>query len=151
MVETLPLGWFHHQRLDLKHWFSTFLSSHKTVFTVLWIGAFASVFVWLRNIVDGFSIFKRVPVRPMPKLRHVAFNLTDFGAVGDGDTLNTEAFEKVVLAISKLGKKGGGKPNVPPGRWLTTLFNLTNHMTLFLLKMLRFLGEWEEKSQKERG
>ncbi|CAL9026902.1 unnamed protein product, partial [Prunus brigantina] len=94
MLETLPLGRFLHQRLDLKHWFSTFLSSHKTLFTVLWIGAFASVFVWLRNIVDGFSIFKRVPVRARPKLRHVAFNLTDFGAMGDGDTLNTEAFEK---------------------------------------------------------
>ncbi|CAB4292896.1 unnamed protein product [Prunus armeniaca] len=70
----------------------------------------------LRNIVDGFSIFKRVPVRAMPKLRHVAFNLTDFGAVGDGVTLNTEAFEKAVLAISKLGKKGGGQPNMPHGR-----------------------------------
>ncbi|CAB4289430.1 unnamed protein product [Prunus armeniaca] len=49
-------------------------------------------------------------MRAMPKLRHVAFNLTDFGAVGDGDTLNTEAFEKAVLAITKLGKKGGGEP-----------------------------------------
>ncbi|CAL8990074.1 unnamed protein product [Prunus brigantina] len=116
MVETLPLGQFHHQRLDLKCWFSTFLSSHKTLFTVLWIEAFASVFVWQRNVVDGFSIFKRVPVRAMPKLRHVAFNLTDFGAVGDGVTLNTEAFEKAVLAISKLGKKGGCQPNVPLGR-----------------------------------
>ncbi|KAI5327356.1 hypothetical protein L3X38_026752 [Prunus dulcis] len=90
MVETLQLGWFHHQRLDLKRW----------------------------NIVDGFSIFKRVPVRAMPKLRHVAFNLTDFGAVGDGFTLNTEAFEKAVLAISKLGKKGGGQPNVLLGAGL---------------------------------
>ncbi|KAI5331174.1 hypothetical protein L3X38_021300 [Prunus dulcis] len=72
------------------------------------------VFVWERNVVDGFSVFKRVPVRAMPKLRHVAFNLTDFGAMGDGVTLNTEAFEKAMLAISKLGKKGCGQPNVPP-------------------------------------
>ncbi|KAI5324364.1 hypothetical protein L3X38_033437 [Prunus dulcis] len=140
MVETLPLGRFHHQRLDLKCWFSTFLSSHKTLFTVLWIGAFASVFVWQRNIVYGFSIFKRVLVRAMPKLRHVAFNLTDFGAVGDGVTLNTEAFEKAVLAISKLGKKGGGQPNVPLGRWLTAPFNLTSHMTLFLAEDAEILG-----------
>ncbi|VVA29972.1 PREDICTED: probable polygalacturonase [Prunus dulcis] len=118
MVETLPLGWFHHQRLDLKRWFSTFLSLHKTLFTVLWIGAFASIFVWQRNIVDGFSIFKRVPVRAMPKLRHVAFNLIDFGAVGDGVTLNTKAFEKAVLAFSKLGKKGSGQPNVLLGAGL---------------------------------
>ncbi|CAB4318486.1 unnamed protein product [Prunus armeniaca] len=145
MVETLPLGRFHHQRLDLKRWFPTFLSSHKTLFTVLWIAAFASVFVWQRNIVDGFSIFKRVPVRAMPKLRPVAFNLTDFGAVGDGVTLNTEAFEKAVLAISKLGKKGGGQLNVPPGRWLTAPFNLTSHMTLFLAEDAEILGIQDEK------
>lgn len=140
MVETLPLGRFHHHRLDLKRWFPAFLSSHKTLFTVLWIAAFASVFVWQRNIVDGFSFFKRVPARAMPRLRPVAFNLTDFGAVGDGVTLNTEAFEKAVLAISKLGKKGGGQLNVPPGLWLTAPFNLTSHMTLFLAEDAEILG-----------
>lgn len=62
----------------------------------------------------------------------MAFNLTDFGGVGDGVTLNTEAFQRAVYAISKLGKKGGGQLNVPPGRWLTAPFNLTSHMTLFL-------------------
>lgn len=76
----------------------------------------------------------------MPRLRPVAFNLTEFGAVGDGVTLNTEAFERAVLAISKLGKKGGGQLNVPPGRWLTAPFNLTSHMTLFLAEDAEILG-----------
>ncbi|KAL6220896.1 hypothetical protein ACLB2K_008649 [Fragaria x ananassa] len=144
MVETSPLGRFHHHRLDLKRWLPSFLSSHKTLFTLLWIAAFASVFVWQRNIIDGFSFFRRVPARPMPRMRPVAFNLTEFGAVGDGVTLNTEAFERAVLAISKLGKKGGGQLNVPPGRWLTAPFNLTSHMTLFLAEDAEILGLQDE-------
>jgi len=77
-------------------------------------------------------VFSRVPVRPIPKMRPLVFNLTDFGGVGDGVTLNTEAFERAVSAISKFGKKGGAQLNVPPGRWLTAPFNLTSHITLFL-------------------
>ena len=68
----------------------------------------------------------------MPALRPVVFNLTQFGGVGDGVKVNTEAFEKGVIAISKLGEKGGGQLVVPAGVWLTAPFNLTSHMTLFL-------------------
>lgn len=141
MVETVPLGRFQ-QRLELKRCVPAFLSSHKTLFTVLWIAAFASVFVWQRNAVGGgLAVFWRWgPVRPMPKLRPVAFNLTDFGGVGDGVTVNTEAFERAVSAISKLGKRGGGQLNVPPGKWLTAPFNLTSHMTLFLAEDAVILG-----------
>lgn len=62
----------------------------------------------------------------------MVFNLTDFGAVGDGVTANTEAFERAVAEIGKLARRGGGQLNVQPGRWLTAPFNLTSHMTLFL-------------------
>ena len=141
MVETLPAtGRFHHQRLDFRRWIPAFVSSHRTLFTALWVVGFLSLFVWQRNSIDGFSIFGRPVTKPIPKLRPVAFNLTDFGAVGDGVTVNTEAFERAVLAISKLGKKGGGQLNVPPGRWLTAPFNLTSHMTLFLAEDAEILG-----------
>ena len=70
----------------------------------------------------------------------MAFNLTDFGGVGDGVTLNTKAFERAVSAISKLRKKGGGQLNVPAGNWLTAPFNLTSHMTLFLAEGAVILG-----------
>lgn len=83
-------------------------------------------------MVGGILFFGRVAARPIPMMRPVAFNLTDFGGVGDGVTLNTEAFERAVSAISKFGNKGGGQLNVPPGRWLTAPFNLTSHITLFL-------------------
>ncbi|XP_011007764.1 PREDICTED: probable polygalacturonase isoform X1 [Populus euphratica] len=149
MVETIasPLtSRFNYQRLDLKRCVPAFLSSHKILFTFLWIAAFASVFLWQRNAVrGGFVAFWFGPVRPIPKLRPVAFNLTDFGAVGDGITLNTEAFERAVSAISKLARRGGGQLNVPRGKWLTAPFNLTSHMTLFLAEDAVILGIQDEK------
>ncbi len=118
------------------------ISSHRTLFTVLWVAAFASVFIWQRNIVNGFFVFGRGVTQgnPLPRLRPVVFNLTDFGGVGDGVTINTEAFERAISAISKLGKRGGAQLNVPPGRWLTAPFNLTSHMTLFLAENAVILG-----------
>ncbi|KAL5182790.1 putative polygalacturonase [Glycine soja] len=145
MVETSTLGHFHHQRLDLRRWVPAFFTSHKTLLTLLWIAAFASVFLWQRNIVGGFLVYGGIPGRPMPMLRPMAFNLTDFGGVGDGVTLNTEAFERAVSAVSKFGKKGGAQLNVPPGRWLTAPFNLTSHMTLFLAEDAVILGIDDEK------
>ena len=56
-------------------------------------------------------------------------NLKDFGAVPDGQTLNTEAFEK---AISALNKKGGGHLVVPEGLWLTGPISLKNCIDLHL-------------------
>ncbi|GAB4838089.1 hypothetical protein Ancab_027620 [Ancistrocladus abbreviatus] len=88
---------------------------------VLWIVGFASVFLWQRNIVDGLLIFRRGAAMPVPKLRPVAFNITDFGAVGDGVMDNTAAFERAVSAISKFRSRGGAQLNVPAGNWLTAL------------------------------
>lgn len=82
----------------------------------------------------------RAPLYPVPKLRPTAFNLTDFGGVGDGVTLNTEAFVRAVAQIATLGSQGGGQLNVQPGFWLTAPFNLTSHMTLFLAEGAVILG-----------
>lgn len=70
----------------------------------------------------------------------MAYNITDFGGVGDGVTLNTKAFERAVAAIARLGRRGGGQLNVPPGVWLTAPFNLTSHMTLFLAEGAEIRG-----------
>ena len=56
-------------------------------------------------------------------------NLKDFGAVGDGITLNTEAFAK---AINALVQKGGGKLVVPQGVWHTGPIVLKSHINLHL-------------------
>ncbi|CAN7002993.1 hypothetical protein IGI04_020992 [Brassica rapa subsp. trilocularis] len=143
-----------------------FLSSHKSLVTVFWIAAFASLFIWQsrgRGGGGGGASLYRVngslssvfwwtatttttssDAGEFPRLRPVSFNLTDFGAVGDGVTVNTEAFERAVYAISKLSKKGGGQLNVPPGRWLTAPFNLTSFMTLFLAEDAEILAVQDE-------
>lgn len=56
-------------------------------------------------------------------------NLKDFGAVGDGTTLCTEAFAK---AIDKLSEQGGGKLVVPGGVWFTGPIVLKSNINLHL-------------------
>ncbi|XP_073278327.1 probable polygalacturonase [Primulina huaijiensis] len=126
---------------------SNLCSTHKTFFAVLSVVFLSTMFYWQFDAsYGGFPIFRRAfPSREVPTLRQVAFNLTDFGGVGDGVTLNTEAFERAVTAISKLRGKGGGQLNVPPGNWLTAPFNLTSHMTLFLAEGAVILGIDDEK------
>lgn len=67
---------------------------------------------------------------PLLPARKLTLNVMDFGAVGDGITLNTAAFEAAVAAASDT--VGGALLLVPNGVWLTGCFNLTSHLTLFL-------------------
>jgi len=57
------------------------------------------------------------------------FNITNFGGVGDGEKLNTDAFKKAVAAISAAG---GGHLEIPPGVFMTLAFPMTSHMDLHL-------------------
>ncbi|KAK7269651.1 hypothetical protein RIF29_22385 [Crotalaria pallida] len=59
-------------------------------------------------------------------------SILEFGAVGDGKTLNTVAFQNAVFYAKSFSDKGGAKLYVPAGRWLTGSFNLTSHLTLFV-------------------
>lgn len=128
-----------HRKLEYKRLIPSFLLSHRTLLIVLWIVGFILIVVWQRTAVERLLIYRGMasPTRPIPKLRPLVFNLSDFGAVGDGVTINTKAFEK---AISEIRKQGGGQLNVEPGHWLTAPFNLTSHMTLFLAENAVILG-----------
>ena len=55
--------------------------------------------------------------------------LTDFGGVGDGMTLNTDAFAR---AIEALVQKGGGRLVVPAGIWRTGPIALQSRIELHL-------------------
>ncbi|URD77422.1 Glycosyl hydrolases family 28 [Musa troglodytarum] len=118
------------------------LLSHRILLAVLWAVLFSAVVVWQSGAVGRLGLFRRraPPPRPCPRLRPTVFNLSDFGGVGDGVTLNTQAFEKAVDAIMEFGGSGGGQLNVPPGMWLTGPFNLTSHMTLFLAEGAVIMG-----------
>ncbi|XP_058755423.1 probable polygalacturonase [Vicia villosa] len=70
--------------------------------------------------------------------------LTDFGAVGDGKTSNTKAFNSAISKLSQYSNDGGAQLIVPPGKWLTGSFNLTSHFTLFLQKDAVILASQDE-------
>lgn len=61
-------------------------------------------------------------------------SILDYGGVGDGQTLNTEAFQGAVNHLSQYASDGGAQLFVPAGKWLTGSFNLTSHFTLYLHK-----------------
>ena len=77
------------------------------------------------------NIFNDVKYNALTCRKHSAF-LTDFGAVGDGKTLNTKAFQAAIANLSQYANDGGAELIVPAGKWLTGSFNLTSHFTLFL-------------------
>ncbi|MCO5601608.1 hypothetical protein L7F22_055731 [Adiantum nelumboides] len=142
---------FSHQRSQIRRWASSISSCHRTWAFGLWLFAFISVALWQRNLIVRLASANRTTkaafdesFRTIPALRSHVFNLTQFGAVGDGKTLNTHAFEIAVSAIAEVAPLGGGQLNVPPGVWLTGPFNLTSHMTLFLAAGSVILGTQEE-------
>ncbi|KAG2721370.1 hypothetical protein I3760_02G079500 [Carya illinoinensis] len=84
---------------------------------------------------DGQCDYK-LTLEPRPH----SVSILEFGAVGDGKTLNTLAFRNAIFYLKSFADKGGAQLYVPPGRWLTGCFNLTSHLTLFLEKGAVILG-----------
>ena len=61
-------------------------------------------------------------------------SLVDFGGFGDGNTLNTKAFDRAIDELRGYASEEGGGAllYVPAGKWLTGSFTLISHFTLFL-------------------
>ena len=63
--------------------------------------------------------------------------ITDYGAVGDGKTLDTAAIQK---AIDACAAGGGGIVEVPSGTFLSGAFELKSDMCF--LQVLKLLEKW---------
>lgn len=72
---------------------------------------------------------KPMPTPNAPAIPSLSVSLKDYGAVGDGLTMNTRAFAK---AMADLAKRGGGHLNVPAGIWLTGPIVLKDNIDLHL-------------------
>ena len=64
---------------------------------------------------------------PRPQIPEKTFKITDYGAVGDGKTINTDA---IVKAIDACRASGGGIVLVTSGKFLTGPFDLVSKMNL---------------------
>ena len=71
----------------------------------------------------------QMPVLQKPVFPDYKVCITTYGAVSDGITLNTEAFDK---AISDVSVNGGGTVNVPSGIWFTGPIVLKSNINLHL-------------------
>jgi polygalacturonase len=81
-------------------------------------------------LVAGAALPKfEMPRVPEPKIPKRTVSVTDFGAVPDGKTLNTDAIAK---GIAALADKGGGRLVFPPGIWLTGPIGLKSNVELHL-------------------
>jgi len=91
------------------------------LFTAISLGALAqqnNQYSWSNLPKIQQPVFKRDTVR-----------ITSFGAVPDGNTLNTKAINE---AISSCSKKGGGVVLVPKGIWITGPVEMKSNVNLHL-------------------
>ncbi len=113
------------------------LNSSRKIQTIALITAILAVSVVFtagkKKSYEFAELYENLPFK-MERVRRPAIpsrtvSLTSYGAVGDGMTLNTEAFAK---AISGLSAKGGGHLVVPEGIWLTGPITLLSGVDLHL-------------------
>lgn len=69
----------------------------------------------------------KMPAITEPVFSTKVFNIKDYGAIGDGQTLNTVAIEKTISACSAAG---GGVVLIPQGLWLTGPIELKSNINL---------------------
>ncbi len=79
----------------------------------------------LLSIPAGAETSTVAPV--LPTIPDATFNITNFGAIGDGVSTNTSAIQ---AAINAAGAKGGGIVELPAGVYLSGPFRLTNKINL---------------------
>jgi polygalacturonase len=98
--------------------------------TILAALAVAASLLAVNSLGAAVDVSAAENVKPaLPIIPDRAFTLTDFGAVGDGKTLNTDAFKKAIAAIDNAG---GGRLIVPKGTFRTLPFALCSNLDLHL-------------------
>ena len=104
----------------------------------------AVVVVLLSSTTVGIAAqTSEVTVHPqLPTIPQRRFVLTDYGAVGDGKTSNTDAFRKAIAACRAAG---GGNVIVPAGTFITGPFELIDNLALVLEKGATIRGSEDFK------
>jgi len=77
----------------------------------------------------AFAQKEKLPVIKSPVFKKDTLSIRKYGAVSDGNTLNTKSING---AIDALSKKGGGVVLIPAGLWLTGPIVLKNNINLHI-------------------
>lgn len=106
----------------------------RRIFTAILLIGFVLSSCGTKEDKDKYAyLYENLPF-DMPRLSVPTFPnnkvcITEFGGIGDGTHLNTEAFAK---AIDALSEKGGGKLIVPAGIWYTGPIVLKSNINIHL-------------------
>jgi len=96
-----------------------------------WLGVLATVLIASRvAIAAGAGVF----------------DVREYGAAGDGATLDTAAINKAVEACAQAG---GGQVRFGPGRYLSATVHLKSHVTLFLEAGAVLVGATDPNSYQQ--
>ena len=85
--------------------------------------------LFIITFLFAFAQKEKLPVIQSPVFKKDTLNIKKYGAIADGNTLNTKAIND---AIETLSKKGGGVVLVPSGLWLTGPIVIKNNINLHL-------------------
>ena len=80
-------------------------------------------------VVSAAAVRVQAQNIPLPVIPNAVFNITNYGAVGDGKTSDTAAIQKAIDACSAAG---GGTVLVPAGNFLTMPIKLASCINLHL-------------------
>jgi polygalacturonase len=83
----------------------------------------------MKSRILSLFLLGLITVSSYAKSEHSVFNIRDYGAKGDGVTLNTKSIQATIDACSQ---SGGGTVWFPAGRYISGTIYLKSHVTLFL-------------------
>jgi hypothetical protein len=108
---------------------------------------FSSSFgVFSTHVIQGASIMEQLGFLLLPAFVLASVNVRDFGAIGNGETLNTDAIQEL---IDKACEDGGGVVYFPPRDYLTGTIQLRDNVTLYLEAGATIWGSKDRKDYKK--
>lgn len=99
--------------------------------------------IFLFAVSSAMAQQSALPVIQQVKIKTDTTSIVNFGAKGDGVTLNTQSINKTIASVSQ---KGGGVVLIPSGLWLTGPIELKSNVNLHLKRdaILQFTDDFDQ-------